>query len=392
MSVACRGCGSRQLEEVLDLGRLPLAGDFRPLGETNILYPLAVDVCERCGLLQVREMVEHSVIFNPSYSYASSTVPGLVRHFQDYAKDVAIPSGQARRRLLEVGCNDGIFLEPLKQHGYDVVGIDASENVASMAKNRNLDVHAGTFGVKAAESLLRRYGLFDVVTCSNVFAHNPQLVDFVEGVTHLLEPTAGELWIEVHSAQGLREGVQWDCFYHEHCFYWSIHSLQKVLRGFGFNLRRYQTTAMHGGALRVVFWKGPTQCEPQEPELTVADWRQFRGEALRSRDTIRAALSYLPIRYAYGAAGRAVTLINWTGIAERLAFVVDGSPLRYGRAIPNTRVPVVSESEYFHRSEVNDWCFVTAHNYLAGIAEKVKARLPDRAIRFVTPLPHLLIQ
>ena len=115
----CRACGGGELEELLDLGRMPLAGDFRQRGETNALYPLAVDVCVRCGLLQIREEVPPTLIFSPWYSYASSTVPGLVRHFQEYARYVALRPGAARKRLLEIGCNDGVFLKPLAEAGYE---------------------------------------------------------------------------------------------------------------------------------------------------------------------------------------------------------------------------------------------------------------------------------
>lgn len=388
----CRNCRSRDLYEVLDLGEMPLAGDFRLPGEKNRLYPLAIDSCGQCGVLQVRELVAHSVIFHPGYSYASSTVPGLVKHFEEYARKVALPSGAAPKRLLEVGCNDGVFLEPLRRAGYSVVGIDASENVVGMARARGLDVHVGTFGKATATALEASHGRFDVVTCSNVFAHNPMVNEFVEGVKQVLAPS-GEFWVEVHSVHSLHAGLQWDCFYHEHCFYWSIHALQLCLGEAGLRLRRWGTTPMHGGALRAVFSFVGEVSAPSIPEFTRADWEEFRRDCLRSRILVRDSVNSLPIRYAYGAAGRAVTLLNWTGIAPKLDFMIDGSPLRYGKLVPNTELPVISETSFFAgERETNDWCFVTAHNYLDGIREKVVAAFPGRPMKFVTPLPHVTIR
>jgi SAM-dependent methyltransferase len=371
---------------------MPLAGDFQSTPILGRLFPLAIDVCAECGLLQVRDLVDPSIIFSADYSYASSTVPGLVRHFRDFAAKVRV-TGPRRPLLLEIGCNDGVFLEPLREAGYDVVGVDASDNVASMARARGLDVRTAFFSSAFAEELVSERGKLDVVTCSNVFAHNPDVNGFVDAVRRALKVGTGEFWIEVHSAHALFEGLQWDCFYHEHCFYWTIGALSRCLRRHGFALMRFETTPMHGGALRAVF--AQQRAETAEPAIldpSVDMWTEFGRRCHHSRALIRDAIAALPINYAYGAAGRAVTLINWAQLADRLAFVVDGSPLRYGRFIPNTRVPVISETELSGRPEINDWCFVTAHNYLADIRRKMSERFPDRRFHFVTPLPNVQIQ
>lgn len=392
MQIDCRACGKRSLEEVLDLGPMPLAGDFRPAGEKNALYPLAVDVCGACGLLQVREQVPHSIIFTPSYSYSSSTVPALVCHFENYAREVALGPSEPRKRLLEIGCNDGIFLRPLLAGGYSVIGIDACENVVAMAQAKGLDVLLGVFSKGKAQELRVTYGTFDIITCSNVFAHNPNLLDFLEGIDLLLDPREGQFWVEVHSAHGLYEGLQWDCFYHEHCFYWSIQALARCLGRVGLYLKRYQVTPMHGGALRAVFSREGPPITHAEKDLTADDWRAFGARCQRSREIIREAISALPLTYAYGAAGRAVMLINWAGIASKLDFVVDGSPLRYGKVIPNTQIPIISEEEFRGRRDPCRWCFVTAHNYLQDIRMKFDSFFPTHKTKFVTPLPYVSIR
>lgn len=393
MHYRCRACGGGALYEVLDLGNMPLAGDFRAAGESNRLYPLAIDGCESCGVLQIRETVDQAILFNPKYCYSSSTVRGLVRHFENYAREVALAPGTIKpKHLLDIGCNDGIFLEPLSRVGYEVVGIDASENVALMARNKGFDVHVGFFNLETARRLNRQYGYFDIITCSNVFAHNFLLDEFIQAVDFLLDPKDGQFWVEVHSAYRLYEGLQWDCFYHEHCFYWTIQALQACLKKYGYNVKHYQTTNMHGGAIRAVFAKSNNSLEVMDKQLTPYDWRRFAKQCLRSRKLIQETLEKLPICYAYGAAGRAVTLINWAGIEKKIDFVVDGSPLRFNKLIPNTNIPIISEDIFFKRPELNDWCFITAHNYFDEIRAKVQDGFPNKEIKFVTPLPYVAIR
>lgn len=390
-AVSCRACGGRDIFEVLDMGLLPLAGDFRGPGERNDLYPLAIDGCSQCGLLQVRQTVPLERVFGPGYSYASSTVPALVGHFDRYARERNPGRRDRGPLLLEVGCNDGVFLEPLRREGFRVVGIDASDNVASLARQKGLNVTTGMFDRQSALNLRERHGRFDVVTCSNVFAHNPALDSFMDGVDEALTP-GGEFWIEVHDARGLFAGLQWDCFYHEHSFYWTIHSLSAFLARRGYRLRDYRKTAMHGGGLRTVWARiGEAQAIREEP-LTPADWSAFAGRALRNRELIGDVVRRLDLRFSYGAAGRAVILINWAHLGDALEYVVDGSPLRAGKLIPNTVIPVISEERFFSSATEIDWCFVTAHNYLDGIRRKIEAAFPGRLVRLVTPLPHVAIQ
>jgi SAM-dependent methyltransferase len=391
MSHNCRACEAAELVEVLDMGLLPLAGDFRPPGQVNELYPLAIDLCAACGLLQTRDTVPPEVFFHERYSYASSTVPGLVRHFEEYAREVAVEPG-TQLRLLEIGCNDGVFLEPLRRVGYQVTGVDASDNVAGMARDKGLDVITGFFSPRLAPELTdggrRRYG---VVTCSNVFAHNPGVGEFLEAVSSVLEDD-GEFWVEVHATEMLHDGLQWDFFYHEHCLYWTVASLAACLRRHGFLLKRYRYTSMHGGGIRAAFSRRTATEGVAPAALSVRQWRSFADACRRNRQMLADTVRALPVRCAYGASGRAVILINWANLAQRLECVVDGSPLRYGRSIPGTSVPIISEDEFYARQQPPEWCLVSAHNYLDDIRLKIEAHFPGSLVHFLTPLPNVCVR
>src|SRR5690348_10377572 len=88
LTARCRGCGEYGLSEFLNLGNMPLAGGFlRSAADipSERTYPLPVHVCDNCGLVQIVEPVDPSVLFR-DYAFASSTVGPLVAHFTDYAK------------------------------------------------------------------------------------------------------------------------------------------------------------------------------------------------------------------------------------------------------------------------------------------------------------------
>src|SRR5215211_405723 len=215
MPSTCRACHSTDLDVMVDFGALPLAGGFL-VDEVEIAreqrYPLAVHVCNACALVQIVEPVDPDVLFQ-DYSFSSSTIAGLVRHFDDYA-------GWLVDRLepefvVEFGCNDGVLLQPLSERGVRSVGVDVSENITDLARQRGHDVVTAFFGPEAAEQIRSEHGRADVVTGSNVFAHNADPESILRGARILLEP-GGRLCLEVMYAGDLYQQVQWDTLYHEH--------------------------------------------------------------------------------------------------------------------------------------------------------------------------------
>ena len=91
---------------------MPLAGQFcsdsrEALGAHCL--PLSWVLCHHCGLVQVVEDVDESILFR-RYNYASSTVSGLVKHFENYASHLVAAYGTSPIRILEIGCNDGVLL------------------------------------------------------------------------------------------------------------------------------------------------------------------------------------------------------------------------------------------------------------------------------------------
>lgn len=84
------------------------------------------------------------------------------------------------KKVLDVGCNSGIILVPLKERGVDVVGIDISKRDISKAK-RNLRQHNlpdNCVQVGDAKKLPFKNNSFNVVLLSDILEHvsDPEIV------------------------------------------------------------------------------------------------------------------------------------------------------------------------------------------------------------------------
>jgi len=136
----CRGCKSNKLEKFLDLGDMPLAGGFLPSVEKikdEKLFPLPIYVCRDCCLVQILDLIDPEILFQ-DYSFSSSTIDPLRKHFEDYAK--WLKNNLHPKLVVEFGCNDGVLLTPLEKLDIKACGVDISQNITEMARSKDLDV------------------------------------------------------------------------------------------------------------------------------------------------------------------------------------------------------------------------------------------------------------
>ena len=376
----CRGCTSKKLLQFLDLGKMPLAGGFLANKEAMAKeqkFQLDVSVCQDCGLVQITEIVDPDIMFQ-DYSFSSSTIAPLVKHFEDYAQ--WLNTNLSPKSVLEFGCNDGVLLAPLEKLGIKAVGIDPSGNITEMGRAKGLDIITGYFGEASAEDIAAKHGKFDLVTGSNVFAHNNEPEKIINGAKKVLDPK-GFLCLEVMYAGDLIETYQWDTLYHEHLTFYSLSSLQKLLERFDFKVIEAVRIPMHGGSLRVVATQNKDEAVRQsalnvmeyEKNCKITDpetWNNFGTFSKKKIDIAKevyGAISKTKTIWAYGAAGKATMWVNACEM-NYLGAVVDSSPLRAGKFMAGTHTPVVFPEEM--KKSPPDHIFVTAWNYADLIRSK----------------------
>jgi hypothetical protein len=72
----------------------------------------------------------------------------------------------------------------------------------------------------------------------------------------------------------------------------------------------------------------------------------------------------------YGAPAKATTLLSFLGVADMIDFIVDDSPLKQGRFMPGSHIPIVASSELYKRNP--DYVFILAWNFADPIIKKLK--------------------
>ena len=398
MSDICRGCQSDAVEPFLDLGEMPLAGAFlsgieKAADEQE--YALVISACRDCGLVQIVDPVAPEILF-ADYSFKTGTIPGLVRHFEDYADWIV---GRFKpTRVVEFGCNDGTLVAELCARGAQALGIDMAENIIAMGQEEGRAVVVGEFGPEAVGALADRLGgSADVITGSNVFAHNADPDSILSATTQLLT-TDGVLCLEVMYAGALLSELQWDTLYHEHLTFYSLGTLQPLLARHGLEVFHAEEIPMHGGSLRIAAGRvGEHVVDESVAAIELAEsavalnqfdtWDRFAQDSRRRIEVFGTTMRRLAADaeiWAYGAAGKATMWVNACQM-DYLTAVVDASPLRAGKLMPGVHTPIVSPEDF--RAASPDFVFASAWNYL----DAIRANEPAYAGAWVVPLPEMRI-
>jgi hypothetical protein len=395
----CRVCGSTRLELLIDYGAMPLAGDFTAAAGKDACerFPLRLFRCRDCTLMQVVDVVDPDLVFR-RYSYASSTTQTLREHFSRMGPEIVERAGAAGKLVVEFGCNDGVLMQPLLGAGANAIGVDPSDVAFRASQEQGWTLVTSYFTEHLAHQIFSKYGKAQLITGNNVLAHADGVHTMIRGVAALLSEE-GHFVFETHYQGDLISLAQYDTVYHEHLCYYSIRSLVELLRLYKLRIADVQRIPVHAGSIRVTAVREPSSypsadCVSRMLEAEQEwDVRKFIAQAETRRAELRRLILNLKRAgrriAAYGAAGRVTVLLNYCNLgADLIDYVVDSSPLRYGRYVPGVAIPIVPP-ERFHETPP-DYAILSAWNYEAEIVAKERSYLAQGGA-FIIPLPKVRV-
>lgn len=123
----CRVC-SAPVHQFLDFGQQPLSSAFRAPGEEDgFRFRLAAGICESCTMVQLLEEVPQDRRRHKGYPYHSSGSTVMRAHFTRTAERfLSGPLSRDGGLFVEIGCNDGVVLETMRDAGVRHLGFEPS--------------------------------------------------------------------------------------------------------------------------------------------------------------------------------------------------------------------------------------------------------------------------
>jgi SAM-dependent methyltransferase len=346
----CPLCQSPETLALLQQPQVPVLSNIccRSRMETLHLRRGRIDLraCLSCGFLFNAAFEPEMVVYDSHYSNTQAYAPSFAHYLDQLVQMLVEEHAVRQRRVLEIGCGDGSFLERLVLRGDNQGwGFDPSYRGPSMRCDGRLQVQASPYNERC------KVMTADVVICRHVLEHLAHPVAFLrqlrQGVQHTPQTrfffeTPNVEWI-------LQTRAFWDIYY-EHCNYFSPSSLALAFQQAGFKVKQIQRVfagqylwleAEAHPSPRPIAFAVPADLKSQLQQFQYADHhlRQAWISTLE-RLTSQEAVAVL------GAAGKGVTFTNLVDPdCTLIACVVDVNPHKQGMFLPGTGHPIVGYAD-----------------------------------------------
>lgn len=390
----CRACGSERLTEFLDLGEQYLS-DFRKDESKPPKYPLVSVFCEECKLVQLKHTTPQPEMYHDNYGFKSGVsdsikndLRDIVRHAQSYR--------HTPKTWLDIASNDGTLLSFVPKAclrvGVDPVGFLCEE------AQQHADVIINDY---YSSEVIPSDQQFEVITSISCFYDMPDPNKFVADVKARLADDG--VWIiQQNYLLTTMELSAVDNFCHEHLEYYTLLSLENLLKRHGLEVNEVHLSMVNGGSIRtVVSHKGAfpvtSSVEAQRQreadvrldtiEPYVAFSKRVMGELVKLKELVEEKKRNGKTVYILAASTRGATIWQSAGLTSRqITYAVERNPAKVGKWFSAIGVPIISEEEA--RNNNPDYMIIGPWFFRDEIVKRESGYLKNGG-RLIAPLPKV---
>ena len=404
----CRLCLSHDLELAMSLVPMPVGDKYLPperREETRETIPLDLYLCTVCGHLQTGAVVNPEVIYKHYLSRPAAVNPVLSDAYQIYAENILSQVRPVQESLMvEIGSNDGAFLNFFKSHGMSVLGVDPADNLAEAATKSGFETFPTFFTSEIAQNIRKERGPASVVIANFTYANIDDLNDVTQGILELLSPD-GIFMFETNYRVDVFQKYLIETINHEHLSYFSVKSLKVFFSRHGMELIDVEHVPSKGGSIRcsVQLSGGKRAVSPTvETHIALEDSldiysidfytpcashiHSIRDELLEVLGDIKAEGRTVA---GYGTSIGATVFIYQLCLGEIIKFLVDDDPYRQNLVSPGYHIPVLASQAIYDQKA--DCVLILAPLYAERIMGKNRA-YTDQGGQFITIWPKIEIK
>jgi 2-polyprenyl-3-methyl-5-hydroxy-6-metoxy-1,4-benzoquinol methylase len=361
----CRHCNAILNKDLIDLGVCSPSNAYvkkNELKNPKKTFPLRVKICSVCYLVQTEDYTKSKNLFTDDYAYLSSVSKTLQKHCKVFSdKIIKKLSLNNNSFVLEVASNDGCLLEYFHKKKIKTLGIEPTKIAAKLSKKKGINTIEKFFNTDLAKKLVKKYGKADLVCANNVFAHVPDINNFVKALKIILSKN-GTITIEFPHLLNLVKNTLFDTIYHEHFSYLSLYTTNKIVSRFGLKIFDVEQINTHGGSLRVFLCHDNSKMkinarvkkflfkEQKFGLFKMTCFNEFKKKVKKIQTDLMIFLTKLREDnknvVAYGAAAKGNTLLNSIGVTKKfIKYVCDEATSKQGKFLPGSLIPIVNKKK-----------------------------------------------
>jgi 2-polyprenyl-3-methyl-5-hydroxy-6-metoxy-1,4-benzoquinol methylase/flavodoxin len=351
----CNLCGGNELRLAIDFGSHPISKHYlNSQFEKKPLWPVKLYYCESCGLTQLKESCPPEVIYDNYVTLSAWKPQPQVDHEINMLEQLSSLSFESK--IIEIGCNDAMFLDDLSKRGYkNLTGIEPSGDAAGIAKSKGYKVVEDFLTPELSSELVQKNGKYDLFISRQNLEHISDLKGVISSLNILIR-SGGYVLIEVPNfGCNLLENDYglWE----EHVNYFTVETLRLFLAKANIKVLHEEIFLFSGEGIFVLGKK--VESVPGEmdylPDLSLRNkrysknWPRFKSQI---NEFLQGHIARGKKIAIYGAGARSFCLINFTDIGKHIEVIVDDQKEKQEKFMPGTGIPIKSSESLYQNIDI----------------------------------------
>ena len=387
-----------KLKQKINFGNLPLINNYT-IKKNLKKYPTIISQCQNCLLIQLKYSIPDKLLFPNNYSYLSGNSKEKINNFISILAKIKKTSKKKNPQILDIGSNDGSFLEIVKKKYPKVLGVEPT-NTARNAIKKGINTIKKSLNFKLAKKILNKYSKFDFIIASNFFAQTNNLKEILKSIKLILDKK-GLLIVEVQYLYELLLQKGFDSFHHEHIAYYTLSSITKLLEKYNLYVFDAEKLKVHGGMLRVYISLNKKPITKKMKKILASENDRNIINKIKNLNLFRIKFSNKLNKFFYnlkkkgkkiygmGAAPRACVMLNSANLTKNEIDLVGevSKSLKCNKYVPGTDIMVRNEKKIIKDKP----------DYVVILAWHLKRRIINLLSKkgykgnFIIPLPILKV-
>ena len=376
---------NKEIKPFMSFGKMPIANGFirKEDFESEFFFNMEVGFSEDLSLFQLKDHPSPEQMFNSKYPFFTSSSEYMKIHFLKYATFIKDNYLNNNNKIIEIGSNDGTFLENFKDSNLDLVGFEPSSNVAEIANKKGVKTLNSFFNQDSINQINEFKNKTNVIYAANVICHVPDLNDLIKAVDKLLSKEGVFIFEEPYLG-AMFEKTSYDQIYDEHIFMFSGSSIKKIFNLFDMELIDLIKQPTHGGSMRyVISRKGYYKVKPNVEKIlgeekfknldNINSCLQFKNNCENSKIKLKKMLYNYKNQgkkiAGYAATSKSTTVLNYCEIgSETIDYICDTTEEKINKYSPGMHIPIVPVDHF--RKNMPDIAYLFAWNHKEEIFNK----------------------
>lgn len=267
--------------------------------------------------------------------------------------------GLAGKKIVEVGCGQGEFLQVLTEFPVEAYGIEHKADLVEMAQKKGLNV---TQGFTETEDTIIPGAPFDAFLSFNFMEHQPYPNTMMQCIyNNLVEGGYG--LITVPSFEYILEH---DSFYEllrDHIANYTQDALRFLVERNGFAMLECKR-------INRDTWEMIVQKKQRVDVSGLV--RNFDLLTKQMNEYVDSRLAQGKKVAVWGASHQGFTAVSTTGVGNKISYIIDSAPFKQGKFAPASHTKIVSPDHWFQ--EQADCILIIAPGYTDEIAGVIRTK------------------